>query len=172
MIVIRATQRLLKNSGIVPDAEPPETTAALGDWFAISMVLPGRRPVVLYVSSATLLAVLVPGRAIHTTVPGFRDRLGALLSRLGLSGEWADRVIGEAAEHVIARTDSRRMLGIMNDIVASMPYYADQSLEELELRLADTPYSAPESPGYLFPRTAMANLAGQPHLAKNFRPPA
>jgi hypothetical protein len=28
MIVIR---RLLENSGIVPDAEPPETTSALGD---------------------------------------------------------------------------------------------------------------------------------------------
>jgi hypothetical protein len=131
------------------------------------MVLPGRRPVVLYVSSATLLAVLVPGRAIHTTAQGFRSRLPALLDRLGLSGEWVDRVIGEAAEHVIAPTNSRRMLGIMNDIVASMPYYAEETLDELELRLADTPYSAPESPGYLFPRTALANLAGQPHVAKH-----
>jgi hypothetical protein len=172
MIVIRATQRLLKNSGIMPAAEPPETTSVLGDWFATAMVLPGRRPVVLYVSSATLLAVLVPGRAIHTALPAFRTRLRALLTRLGLSGEWVDRVIEEAAEHVIARTDSRRMLGIMNDIVASMPYYGDESLDELELRLGDTPYSAPENPGYLFPRTATANLAGQPYLAKNFRPSA
>jgi hypothetical protein len=171
MIVIRATQRLLKNSGIKP-VEAPETTAALGDWFATSMVLPGHRPVVLYVSNATLLAVLVPGRAIHTTVPGFRNRLPALLNRLGLSGEWIDHVIGGAAEHVIARTNSRRMLGIMNDIVASMPYYAEETLDELELRLADTPYSAPESPGYIFPHTALANLAGQPRVAKNFRPPA
>jgi hypothetical protein len=172
MIVIRATQRLLKNSGIKPAAEAPETTAALGDWFSTSMVLPGRRPVVLYVSSATLLAVLVPGRAIHTTLPGFRNRLPALLDRLGLPGEWIDHVIGEAAEHVIARTNSRRMLGIMNDIVATVPYHPDESLDELELRLADTPYSAPESPGYIFPRTALANLAGQSHVAKSFRPPA
>lgn len=172
MIVIRATQRLLKNSGIKPAAEAPETTAALGDWFATSMVLPGRRPVVLYVSSGTLLAVLVPGRVIHTTIPGFRNRLPALLDQLGLPGEWIDRVMGEAAEHVIARTNSRRMLGIMNDIVASMPFYAEETLDELELRLADTPYSAPERPGYIFPRTALANLAGQPHLARSFRPPA
>ena len=166
MIVIRATQRLLKNSGTKP-AEPPETTAVLGDWFATSTVLPGRRPVVLYVSSATLIAVLIPGRAIHTTLPGFRGRLSALLHRLGSPREWADRVVAETAEHAVARTNSRRMLGIMNRVVASMPYYPDETLDALEMRLADTPYSAPVSPGYLFPTTAIANLAGQPELAEN-----
>ena len=172
MIIVRGTQRLLRNSGIKPVDQPPETSAVLGDWFATSMVLTGRRPVVLYVSSRTLLAVLVPGRAIHTTIPGFRSRLLALLNRLGFFGEWVDGVVAETAEHIVAKTNSRRMLGIMNDIVASMPYHSHETLEELEMRLADTPYSQPEQPRYLFPRAATATLAGQPHLANPHRAPA
>ncbi|HEU4456483.1 MAG TPA: hypothetical protein VFR81_25675 [Longimicrobium sp.] len=64
------------------------------------------------------------------------------------------------------------MLGIMNDIVASMPYHSHETLEELEMRLADTPYSQPKQPLYLFPRAATAILADQPHLANPHRAPA
>src|SRR5256885_2856364 len=89
MIVVRATQRLLKSSRVTPEIDPPPADAPLAEWFAnvVSLPFPGRM-VVMYTSANTLLTLVAPGRVLRTTVPVFVRRLPALLQRLNLPEPW------------------------------------------------------------------------------------
>ncbi|HEX6751227.1 MAG TPA: hypothetical protein VF092_28310 [Longimicrobium sp.] len=146
-MILRCTQRLLKGSGLQLAADPPTSDAALGEWFANVVPLPfAGRSVVMYSSANTLLTVLVPGRAVRTTLPGFRERLPRLLERLGLPPEWI-REQALALEPVYyARTNDRRVLGTMNDLANGTWFWAEDAgsfdrfdLDRTELELAGTP---------------------------------
>jgi hypothetical protein len=61
MIVLRCTRKLLHRLRVEPVEAAPESSTLLGDWYA-NVLFVNRRPVVLAVSSRTLLPVLVPAR--------------------------------------------------------------------------------------------------------------
>ncbi|HEX8694129.1 MAG TPA: hypothetical protein VF746_17035 [Longimicrobium sp.] len=164
MIVLRCTQRVLKQSRIAPLPEPPEPTGVLGEWYvnAVSLPFPGRS-LVLYVSSRTLLTVVAPGRTLGPTLPVFRERLPALLVRLRLPADWIEAEMRHFSEVSYAATRSRSVLGSMNNIhdllwfhAAEAPSFERLDLDAMELELAGTPFGAMQ---YNFPDKAVAALA-------------
>lgn len=168
MIIVRATQRLLKASGTLPDPEPPPPTATLGEWFANAIPLPFRgRTLVLYVNSVTFLTVAVPGRTLGTTLPIFRQRLPKLLLRLGAPGKWIAEEFRHLDKVAIAKTNSRVVLGVMNDIAFHARWLAEDAgswerfdLDDYERKMAGMPMSPLK---YHFPNNALENLLGLPH---------
>ena len=117
MIVIRCTQKLLKLSKIMPHQEVPVSMAPLGEWYAntISLTYPGKMAVI-YTHNPSRLTVITRGRSIKTTEKEFRMRLINLLDRLGVD----ERLIARQKTYNkvlhLTRTDSRSMLGSMNEI--------------------------------------------------------
>lgn len=157
MLLLRCTQRLLKGSGISPLADPPAATLPLGEWYANRIPLPFRgRTAVLYTSSDTLLSVVVPGRAVRTTLPVFLERMPALLRRLDLPDAWAELHRVPTGDVAYATTASRRVLGSMNDLanqvwfdVEAYPCWEAIDWDEIEERLSTVPlsllaYSSPD----------------------------
>ena len=149
MILLRATQRLLKHRGISVVTEPPPPTAALGEWHvnAVPLPFPGRW-LVLYTSTNTLLTVVAPGKGLRTTVPIFRERLPALLRRLRLPDRWVQAQADALEEICVARTNNRRVLGSMNDLAYQIRLAAEAErsfqqldLDRLEMYLAEVPLS-------------------------------
>jgi len=114
----------------------------------------GPTPVVLAVNDVSLLAVILPGRNFGNLLAAFKDRLMRRLIRLGVS---ADRMAHEtaAAQCIrVDRTDSRSVLGSMNDFVFQLRWRFDegrglQDADHLEDELGEVPmsvlkYSNPE----------------------------
>ncbi len=117
MILVRATQKLLKLSKIKPEPEPPAPDAPLGEWYAnaISLTYPGQSAV-LYTHCPSRLSVVVRGRSLKTTIAEFEPRLLLLLLRLGADDYLLRNQQQGMQEVCYAKTDSRSMLGSMNEI--------------------------------------------------------
>lgn len=164
-MIFRCTQRLLKGTKLAVTPEPREPTSPLGDWHVNSVPVPfAGRSLVLYTNTATLVCVVAPGRALHTTLPTFRDRLPALLRRLELPNEWIGAQLGDLADTIVARTNNRRVLGSMNDRATQIWFEAERyrsfegiDLDALEMGLAETPLGML---GYKDASSALAELAG------------
>jgi hypothetical protein len=147
-MIFRCTQRLLKGTKLPITAETPESAAALGEWYVNIVPVPfAGRSLVLYTNPTTLVCVVAPGRALHTTLPTFRNRLPALLRRLELPGEWIDAQLSDLSETIVARTNNRRVLGSMNDLATQIWFEAERyrsfegiDLDRLEVKLADNPH--------------------------------
>jgi hypothetical protein len=125
MYALRCTQRLLRKLGSrgSPDDETPSTTA-LGDWFIREYNL-GHHRLLLCTSSASLLTVIIPARNLPDVATRLAAAVHELLFALGASLDQINREIGEMRSARIARTNSRSVLGSMND----MAYLADGYLE-------------------------------------------
>jgi hypothetical protein len=176
-MLVRCTQRLLKASGIAPAADPPVPASPLGEWYANAIPLRfAGRWVVLYVHVASLVAVIVPGRSLHTTLPGFRVRSQALLRRIGLPEGWIEELSSQTAEVTVARTANRQILGFMTDMADTIQFisehvrsFPEMEWDELEADLAKTPYGV--SHGTVrFPDRDLLALAGLPHAFRNAPP--
>jgi hypothetical protein len=148
MIVIRCTQRLLKSSPIAAATDPPPSASPLGEWYAnaIPLPFPGRW-LTLYVHAGTLLAVVAPGRSLGGTLQAFRLRLPSLLVRLNVPEPWIQARRAELADVVVARTASRRILGVMTDMRRLLLFdaedagsFAAMDLDRMEDFLAETPF--------------------------------
>lgn len=139
MLTLRCTAKTLKRFGLHPDDDPPASTGRLGDWYA-NLLNIGPRRYVLCVSECTLLPVVVPARKAE-----FPDQLAGHLDRmlrvLEIPEDLARQEAEAAAEVTIARTASRRVLGVMNEMIASTAYYPipDEPLV-VALRLSQTIY--------------------------------
>ena len=163
-MILRCTQRLLKGSGLEIVADPPQPEVALGEWYAHTASLPfAGRSLVMYTSANTLLTVLVPGRAVRTTLPVFRQRLPLLLRRLELPGDWVDAQVRAAMDVLVARTKDRRVIGSMNEIANLVWWMAEEKrsfealdLDRLEMKLAKVPHGMLR---YRYPRDVAAELA-------------
>ena len=88
MVILRPTRKL---RALLPRAEsvPPCSDTALGDWY-VNRVVVDRQPLLLLVSSASLLPMLLPARDVR----GLPARLGALvaarLRRCGIDAHTID----------------------------------------------------------------------------------
>jgi len=163
MYALRCTQRLLRKLDCrdAPDDTAPSTTA-LGDWFVREYNF-GRYRLLLCTSSVSLLTVLIPAR----NLPQMGIRLAAavreLLVSMGVPLAQIDSEIAAMGSARIARTNSRSVLGSMND----MTYLADAYLDgavipdgilAAELRMAEAPCGPI---GYRAPRDIVLALLGE-----------
>ena len=68
MVSLRCTAKLLERLGISKPGEPPEPTAALGDWCA-NIIFTPQGHYVLCVSERSLLPVMLSARDLGSLVP-------------------------------------------------------------------------------------------------------
>ena len=146
MVILRPTRKLFRH--LPSSAEPAQPSdTALGDWFVTRLVV-DRRPLLLLVSSKSLLAVLMPARNVRALPGELAAVIGARLRRLGVRDELIRAEIAAMTPVVIAPTNDRSVMGTVIDFVKNIPYsleiggWDDTTLPFVEARLAETPCHA------------------------------
>ena len=146
MVIVRPTRKLFRH--LPPFGEPARPSdTALGDWFVTRLVV-DRRPLLLLVSSKSLLAVLVPARNVRNLPAELPDLIGARLRRLGVRDELIRAEVAAMTPVVVAPTNDRSVMGTVIDFVKNIPYslevdgWDDTTLPFVEARLAETPCHA------------------------------
>jgi hypothetical protein len=170
MVILRPTRKLaslLPASGIVTAS--PDT--ALGDWY-VNRIVVDRQPLLLLVSSASLLPMLLPARDARR----LPDRLAGLvetrLRHCGVDPRAIEAETRAMTPVAIAPTVDRSVLGIMVDFAKSVPYHLEPghwnegTLRLVEERLAETPCHAGRPfDGVIFPERRAPEILNAKWLA-------
>lgn len=166
MVVLRCTRKLLARIG-EPVIDPPASTTQLGDWHAAPLAI-GHRRFVLLISEHSRLAVLMPGRDVKHLTRNFPAALESVLSRLGIDQAAVEREDAASQEGIIATTNSRSLLGTINDFSSMLRYRLhdeqEADLVELALWLSHTPVG-PLGPGW--PDEITRQLLEQPDTSRS-----
>jgi hypothetical protein len=142
MTTLRCTGKLMKRMGIRDPGEPPPPENVFGDWFA-NILYTRQGHFVLLVSERSLLPVLTTARDLDNLVPRFMRQLDDVLSALSVRQELIDRELSRMEPLYFGRTNSRSVLGTMNDFVQMFKYMLpdgqDLTLLDWSLQLAKAP---------------------------------
>jgi len=149
MIMLRCTARAAKTLGVTPLDSDSGGTSPLGDWY-VNLVPTFAGGIFLFVNEQSLLAVVVP-RGTPNLLQVFVARVANLLSMIGVANERIEIEIEHFRDVRVAKTISKRVLGVMNDIAWRCQIEAERtatgekvSLSDLELSLADIPQATLE----------------------------
>lgn len=141
MVILRLTRKLLNRVGPPSMVTTPSTTV-LGDWFA-HLVFVGRQRYVLLVSEHSRLPVMMPGRDLRNLTRNFPDALAQVLHALRIPEAAVAREVEATRDAVIAPTNSRSLLGTINDFSQALRYRLSDELDadllEVALWLSRTP---------------------------------
>jgi hypothetical protein len=143
MVVLRATQKLLKSWPVTAEDDDVSSTA-LGDWYANRIVI-DRRHLVLLLSANSRLAVLTSARDVRSLPARLPGLVAARLGRLGIAERIIRLEVGAMSVARVGRTKDRSLTGQMVDFAKAIPYYLpvndwdESSLELAEDRLSETP---------------------------------
>lgn len=142
VVILRATKKLLNRL--------PKTTAegdsdtALGDWYANRIVI-DRKPLVLLVSSASLLPILTPARDIRNLPTKLPHLVEERLIRLGVPAHLIEHEIAAMSAVQVAPTRDRSVLGMLVGFARDLSYilgavdWDETDLPTAEMNLAHTP---------------------------------
>jgi hypothetical protein len=137
---------------LLPPSEvvPAKSDTALGDWYVNRLVV-DRQPLLLLVSSASLLPMLIPARDVR----GLHGRLAGIvaerLKRCRIDEGTISAETVAMASVVVGPTVDRSVLGILVDFAKAVPYHLEPgrwdeaNLRLVEERLAETPCHATRS---------------------------
>ncbi|MEW6333289.1 MAG: hypothetical protein AB1558_03395 [Thermodesulfobacteriota bacterium] len=158
MVTLRCTQKLLRRiSGPVTETGGKPTTL-LGDWHA-NIRFSKPQHLVIGISDRTLLPVIVPAKHIHTLPERFVMAVHEILTGLGVDPQMADTECGQMRDLHFGRTNNRRALGSLNDLIFHLDCYlqADPyaSLPKLSLHLSTIIY---KPIGYRSPKDVTLEL--------------
>lgn len=141
MVILRPTKKL--RSLLPTVAVSTQSDTALGDWY-VNRIVVERQPLLLLVSSTSLLSVVMPARDVRS----LPDRLGAVvasrLRRFGIEPQAIEAELQAMHPVIVAPTVDRSVLGTMVDLAKGVRYYSgdlrtDRGLAGLEDWLAETP---------------------------------
>ena len=142
MVTLRCTQKLLRRVPGQRSGSTPRPTTLLGDWYA-NLLFRKPQQLVLCVSERTLLPVIVPAKEIHTLPARLAVAVRELLVALGIAPSLADRERAEMQQFCFGRTESKRILGSLNEFMFELAYVMDvrpdESLLQRSLFLAESP---------------------------------
>lgn len=141
MVAIRCTQKLLARIGPPSPATEPSTTV-LGDWYACPLSI-GHQRLILLISEHSRLPVLMHARDVKHLAVNFPDHLALVLFCLGIDAAAVNREVAATREAVIAKTESRSLLGTLNDFTHMLRWQLpdDPGFDLLQeaLKLSHTP---------------------------------
>jgi hypothetical protein len=146
MVTLRPTRRLaslLPTTGI----GKPTSDTALGDWY-VNRIVVDRQPLLLLVSSTSLLPILLPARNVRNLPRQLAGVVRTRLENCGLGQHVIEAEIRVMVPVAIAPTVDRSVLGIMVDFAKSVPYHlesrhwTERDLRLVEERLSETPCHA------------------------------
>jgi hypothetical protein len=122
----------------------------LGPWYA-NLVYFGRVQLVMATNERSLLTVFVPARDIGDVDQRLRDAIARLLWNIKVPEDCVRGELAEMSGVMYTRTESRKVLGVMNDFVhqTDWMFYENPacSLDDVGIYLADTVTSAIEHGG-------------------------
>lgn len=143
MVILRATQKVLRSLP-VSAGEDDTSDTALGDWYVNRLVV-DRQPLLLLVSSTSLLSLLAPARELRTLPERFPGMAAYRLRQLDIELE----LIGSELEAMhavrVGPTRDRSVTGALVNFAKDIPYYLPvrawntATLHDPEDRLAKTP---------------------------------
>lgn len=141
VIVIRCTQKLLRRVG--PPGDPgTQSTTQLGDWFAHPFSV-GRRRLVMLVSERTRLPIVLPATGVKQLASHLANALPGVLEGLGVVRDVVSSEVEEMETSVFLPTNSRSVLGTINEFVLATQFRLhdepDTDLLTLSLWLSETP---------------------------------
>ena len=142
MITLCCTQKLLRRLHVTK-AEAPAVrpTNVLGNWYA-NLTCIGRVQMVMATSECTLLTVLLPTVDLRKSMlPNLCDAVYPLLQELGIDPVRAAAEVEAMRGVRIGRTESRCVLGSMNDLLRMLDWDVREGHLPMEimLRLAEIP---------------------------------
>jgi hypothetical protein len=141
MVALRCTKKLLARVGPPQEVSEPATTI-LGDWYACPLAV-GHQRFVLLISERSRLPVLMAGRDLRHLAANFPDALAPVLWGLGIDAAAVQREVEATREAVIAKTNSRSLLGTLNDFSFMLTWQLqgrqDIDLVQAALELSHTP---------------------------------
>ena len=113
MVILRPTRKL---SSLLPATEviPTSSDTALGDWY-VNRVMVDRQPLLLLVSSTSLLPMLIPARNVRGLPARLAVLVEARLRRCGLDDRTIAAETLAMASVAVGPTVDRSVLGIMVD---------------------------------------------------------
>lgn len=122
MLRLRCTQKVLKELGGAPAPEdvPAAGDSVLGDWY-VNLFTVDRRKTFLFMNEKTLLSFVIYGikkSNVQQMPLAFVRGLAQLLELEGLPEPAIRRALVGTELVMLARTDSRRLLGNLNDLVS------------------------------------------------------
>src|SRR5436190_23694313 len=110
MVILRPTKKLRT---LLPTAAiSASSDTALGDWY-VNRIVVDRQPLLLLVSSTSLLPLLVPARDVRGLPDRLSDLVESALRRLGIEGEAIASERQAMVLVAVAPTIDRSVLGIM-----------------------------------------------------------
>lgn len=112
MLALRCTANMLKKLKKEPDANPPASDTALGDWYVNAFKL-GRKEYFLFASARTLGSVVTPASQ-QIPMDELLFRLHKTLSSCGAAEDRIHAEISAMSPLVIAKTCNRSVLSTMN----------------------------------------------------------
>lgn len=143
MLILRPTQKLAKrlHCTITPTAE--SSTTRLGDWYG-NLYYTSSTPFILCISAESRLPVIVAAKDMDNFMRRFQSALRALLRTIVLIDPLIDAELAQMQPVVYAKSESRSLLGTMNDFGQMFNYYEFNPNDatqcyQLALNLAGTP---------------------------------
>lgn len=128
MLILKCTQKAAKELGVkradLPQIPPENNPTLLGDWF-VNPLRFGHTKTLLFANALTLYSILVEYKKKDVVDIGhfFRTNLKFNLLLEGFENEKVDRLLADYEEVRLAKTDSRSVLGSMNDLASMYETY-------------------------------------------------
>lgn len=128
MLILKCTQKAAREFGVkrgnLPQISSENNTTLLGDWFVNSFRF-GHTKTLLFANTITLYSILVEYKKKDVIDIGkfFRTNLKFNLLLEGFESEKIDKILAEYQEITLAKTDSRSVLGSMNDLAWMYEYH-------------------------------------------------
>ena len=149
-----------------------ESETALGDWYA-NRITVDRQPLLLLLSSRSLLPILVPARDVRGLPQQLPNLVASRLRRLRVPDDLIAAELAAMTPVLTARTLDRSVLGVMVDFAKLVPFHLEvgswdeNALADVEAQLARTPcYASKRDEEVVWPdRDAPALLAARWHAA-------
>jgi hypothetical protein len=146
MVILRPVRKLYGPLPITANAAHASTTA-LGDWY-LKRIVVDRHPLLILVSSASLLAIVVPARDVRGLPARLADLVASRLTRYGIDSRLVEAERNAMTEVSIAPTVDRSVVGILIEIAKELPAHLEiggwdeTTLPFVEAQLARTPWHA------------------------------
>ena len=151
---------------------------ALGDWY-INRIVVHRQPLLLMVSSTSLLPILIPARNVLSLPDRIADLVQSRLVRRGVEAGAIEAERRAMSQIEIGPTVNRSVLGIMTDFAKSVSYHLsggnfdETTLLVVEESLASTPcYASRTFDRVIFPERKAPELLRMKWLDNTPLPPA
>src|SRR6476646_119152 len=116
MVILRPTRKLASLLPVTGIATAPGDTA-LGDWY-VNRIVVNRQPLLLLVSSASLLPMLVPARDVRGLPARLAELVETRLRHFGLEARTINAEKSAMTPVEIGPTTDRSVLGIMVDFAS------------------------------------------------------